>query len=100
MDPSPRRDPVAAPVIVVGAGPAGLAVGACLRRAGIEPVLLERERTVASSWRRHYDRLYLHTGRAHSSLPGFPLPREYPRYPSRQQVVDYLEAYARAHGLA
>jgi cation diffusion facilitator CzcD-associated flavoprotein CzcO len=57
MDPSPRRDPVTAPVIVVGAGPAGLAVGACLRRAGIEPVLLERERTVASSWRRHYDRL-------------------------------------------
>jgi len=100
MDPSPRRDPVAAPVIVVGAGPAGLAVGACLRRAGIEPVLLERERTVASSWRRHYDRLHLHTDRAHSSLPGFPLPREYPRFPSRQQVVDYLEAYARAHGLA
>jgi indole-3-pyruvate monooxygenase len=87
-------------VVVIGAGPAGLAVGACLRRVGVDFVILEREATVGATWRRHYDRLHLHTDRAHSSLPFLPLPRDYPRYPSRDQVVAYLEAYARAFELA
>jgi indole-3-pyruvate monooxygenase len=86
-------------VVVVGAGPAGLAVGACLRRAGITFVLLEKEQHVAPAWRRHYDRLHLHTDRAHSALPDLPLPRSYPRYPARQQVVDYLEGYASTFSL-
>ena len=86
-------------VVVIGAGPAGLAVGACLRRAGVGFLILEREATVGASWRRHYDRLHLHTDRAHSSLPYLPLPRDVPRYPSRDQVVAYLEAYARAFEL-
>ena len=87
-------------VVVVGAGPAGLAVGACLRRAGVPFLLLEKEEQVGATWRRHYDRLYLHTDRGHSSLPFLPFPRSYPRYASRQQVVDYLDAYARAFDLA
>src|SRR6266540_3988196 len=99
MELAASREHVAAEVVVVGAGPAGLAVGACLRRAGIDFVLLEKEQEVGATWRRHYDRLHLHTDRAHSSLPYLPLPRHYPRYPSRQQVVEYLEAYARAFSL-
>ena len=45
-------------------------------------------------WRRHYDRLHLHTDRARSALPGLPMPKAYGRYPSRAHVVEYLEAYA------
>lgn len=86
-------------VVVVGSGPAGLAVGACLRRAGLEFVLLEKEQALAPSWRRHYDRLHLHTDRGHSGLPYRPMPRSYPRYPSRTQVIEYLEAYANAFSL-
>jgi indole-3-pyruvate monooxygenase len=82
-------------VAIVGAGPAGLAVAACLQRAGRSFVLIERHGSVGSSWRTHYDRLHLHTDKAHSSLPHYKLPKHYPRYPSRQQVVDYLEDYAR-----
>ncbi|HYS81968.1 MAG TPA: NAD(P)/FAD-dependent oxidoreductase [Anaeromyxobacteraceae bacterium] len=91
---------VEAEVVVVGAGPAGLAVGACLRRAGIPFLLLEKEEQVGAIWRRHYDRLHLHTDRGHSALPFLPFPKSYPRYASRQQVVDYLQAYARAFDLA
>lgn len=87
-------------VIIVGAGPAGLAVAACLKQAGRSPLILERAPEVGSSWRTHYDRLHLHTDKAHSSLPGFKLPEHYPRYPSRQQVVDYLQAYADHFGLS
>ena len=80
--------------VVVGASAAGLAVGAGLRRAGVPFVMVERSDRVAPAWRRHYDRLHLHTSRGLSGLPYMPMPRSYPRYPSRDQVVEYLEAYA------
>jgi cation diffusion facilitator CzcD-associated flavoprotein CzcO len=80
--------------IVIGAGPAGLAVGAVLRRADVPFVVLERAERVGAAWHRHYDRLHLHTPKSHSALPYRPYPRTYPRYPSRQQVVDYLDDYA------
>jgi len=96
---SERRE-TTADVVVVGAGPAGLAVAACLNRAGIDFLLLEKEQVLAPSWRRHYDRLHLHTDRDHSGLPYVPMPRSYPRYPSRDQVIAYLEEYARTFSLA
>ena len=65
--------------LVIGAGPAGLAVSACLRREGLAHVVLEREATVASSWQRHYDRLHLHTTKTYSALPMTPWPKAAPR---------------------
>jgi cation diffusion facilitator CzcD-associated flavoprotein CzcO len=93
------RKPTAG-AIVIGAGPAGLASAACLKQTGIEALLLERAANVGASWRQHYDRLHLHTDRRHSGLPGLPMARSYPRYPSRTQVVDYLERYAEHFGLS
>lgn len=87
-------------VIVLGAGPSGLAVSACLKRRGVAPVILERAGQVGSSWRNHYERLHLHTVKQFSSLPGMPWPEDVAMYPSRQDVVDYLDAYARRFGLA
>ena len=86
-------------ILVVGAGPAGLATSACLRWQGLAHVVVEREADVASAWRRHYDRLHLHTARRYSGLPLSPWPDEAPRYPSREQVVDYLSRYASEHAI-
>jgi len=86
--------------IVIGAGPAGLAVAACLRRAGREVVILDRAAEIGSAWRRHYERLHLHTAKKHSSLPYRPFPRDWPTYISREQFVTYLEDYARAFEIA
>lgn len=80
--------------IVIGAGPAGLAAAAALGERGLDAVILEKAETVGAVWRRHYDRLRLHTDRSHSALPGLPMPRTYGRYPSRLDVIDYLERYA------
>ncbi|MBU6461550.1 MAG: NAD(P)/FAD-dependent oxidoreductase [Bradyrhizobium sp.] len=80
--------------IIVGAGPAGLACAMTMREAGLAAVVLEKADMVGSAWRRHYDRLHLHTDRRHSGLPGMAMPESYPAYPSRAQMVDYLEAYA------
>jgi cation diffusion facilitator CzcD-associated flavoprotein CzcO len=81
-------------VLIVGAGPSGLAMAASLRRRGLPFLLIESAPHVGASWRRHYDRLHLHTVKTHSALPGLAFPRDVPRYPSRSQVVDYLERYA------
>jgi len=88
-------DERAAETVIVGAGPAGLAAAACLRRLGRTSVMFEQGPTLGSSWRRHYERLHLHTDSRHSCLPYLPFPRGTPRYPSRNQVIAYLEAYAR-----
>lgn len=87
-------------ILVVGAGPAGLAVSACLRDAGLAHTLVERESDVASGWRRHYTRLHLHTIKEYSALPGMPWPAGTPRYPSREAVVAYLTRYAAERALA
>lgn len=88
-----------AAVLVIGAGPGGLAVAAALRRQGVASLVLERSDDVGSSWRRHYDRLHLHTTRRWSSLPGLPIPRELGRWVARADVVRYLELYAAHHRL-
>jgi cation diffusion facilitator CzcD-associated flavoprotein CzcO len=80
--------------IIVGAGPAGLASAMAMRAAGVEVAVFEKAECVGSVWRRHYDRLHLHTDRKHSGLPGMAMPPTYPTYPSRLQVVEYLESYA------
>ncbi|TGQ12391.1 MULTISPECIES: NAD(P)/FAD-dependent oxidoreductase [unclassified Mesorhizobium] len=81
-------------VVIVGAGPAGLAVAACLKQAGVDFVILEKAGEVAPSWRRHYRRLHLHTVKSFSSLPFAPFPKSHPRYVPREKVVAYLDAYA------
>ncbi len=80
-------------VLVIGAGPAGLAAGAALRARGVSPVIVDKAEAVGAVWRRHYDRLHLHTDRSHSALPGLPMPKAYGRYPSRLDVIAYLESY-------
>jgi len=84
-------------ILVIGAGPAGLATSACLRREGVAHVVLEREGQIADVWHRHYDRLHLHTTKTYSGLPMMPWPKGAPRYPAREQVVQYLQAYAAEH---
>ncbi|MCY7353462.1 MAG: NAD(P)/FAD-dependent oxidoreductase [Cytophagaceae bacterium] len=81
--------------VIVGAGPAGLAVAGRLRKLGQEFVLLEKSDCLTSAWRGHYDRLHLHTVREHSGLPHFPIPGTYPRYLSREQAIQYWQDYAR-----
>ena len=86
-------------VVIIGAGPAGLAVAACLKQRGIGSVVLERGERIGDSWRNRYDRLHLHTVKELSALPGLPFDAAAPRYVPRDQVATYLEDYARHFGI-
>ncbi|MFF5534151.1 flavin-containing monooxygenase [Streptomyces cinerochromogenes] len=100
--PSPARltpPPADRPVYVIGAGPGGLAAAYALRARGVRAVVLEKSDRVGTSWRRHYDRLHLHTTRRLSALPGLAIPRRFGRWVSRDDVVRYLEKYAEHHEL-
>ncbi|MBT1094985.1 NAD(P)/FAD-dependent oxidoreductase [Streptomyces sp. Tu102] len=97
----PATEPPATdrPVYVIGGGPGGLSVAHALRARGLRAVVLEKSDRVGASWRRHYDRLRLHTTRRLSALPGLPMPRRFGRWVTRDDVVRYLEKYAEHHDL-
>ncbi|MFI1111610.1 MULTISPECIES: flavin-containing monooxygenase [Streptomyces] len=96
--PAPRRT-ADRPVYVIGAGPGGLAAARSLRAAGIRAVVLERSTDIAASWRRHYERLRLHSPRRLAALPGLRMPRRSGRRVSPGDMVRYLEKYADHHDL-
>lgn len=81
-------------LIVVGAGQAGLASAHAAREAGLTAIVLEASELPAGSWRTYYDSLELFSPARYSSLPGRPFPGDPERYPTRDEVVDYLVAYA------
>lgn len=88
-----------AEVLVVGAGPAGLAVGACLQRAGLHALIVDRGSEVGETWARRYERLHLHTPRIQSALPGLRMPRRFGRWVAKDDMARYLRVYARKHDL-
>jgi cation diffusion facilitator CzcD-associated flavoprotein CzcO len=88
-----------ATVVIVGGGAAGLSAAAALAQRRIEAVVLEQEAEVGATWAGRYDRLHLHTVRRFSGLAHFPIPRRYPTYLSRNDMVEYLQEYASRFGL-
>jgi putative flavoprotein involved in K+ transport len=80
--------------VVVGAGPAGLAVAAALGQGGVPYEVLEQAGSIGSAWRARYDSLALHTVRWLSGLPGARIPRAAGPWVRRDDFVAYLEDYA------
>ena len=81
-------------VVVIGGGQAGLTIGYFLRQQGYRFVILERASELAPAWRERWDSLTLFTPRRYSALPGLPSPGDPDGYPTRDEVIGYLERYA------
>ena len=81
-------------VIVIGAGQAGLATAYHLRRRGLRFLLLDAGHELGHSWRTRWDSLRLFTPAQYDGLPGMPFPAPADTYPTKDEVADYLAAYA------
>lgn len=80
--------------VVIGAGQAGLSVGYHLRRTGRSFVILEANDRVGDTWRRRWDSLRLFTPARYDGLVGMPFPAPPHSFPTKDEMADYLEAYA------
>jgi putative flavoprotein involved in K+ transport len=80
-------------VVVVGGGQAGLAIGYFLKRREKRFVILDAAVSIGSAWRARWESLVLFTPRRYDSLPGLPFPGDPDGYPTRDEVIAYLETY-------
>ncbi|MDT5081620.1 MAG: hypothetical protein QOJ80_6257 [Mycobacterium sp.] len=87
------------PVVIVGAGPAGIAAAVSLSDLGVKSLVLDRGDQVGASWRSRYDRLRLNTGRQFSHLPRRPYAKGTPVFPTRDEVLAHLEHHAGERGI-
>lgn len=81
-------------VVVIGAGQAGLAIGHFLGKQGRRFMILEAADSIVSAWRSRWDSLVLFTPRRYDALPGLAFPGDPDGYPTRDEVIAYLERYA------
>jgi putative flavoprotein involved in K+ transport len=86
-------------VALIGAGQAGFAMGYFLIRQGRRFVILERAAEIAPAWRERWDSLTLFTPRRYSALPDLPFPGDPDGYPTRDEVIAYLDRYAETFDL-
>jgi len=86
-------------VVVIGGGQAGLSVGYCLAQRGLSFVVLEANERVGDSWRKRWDSLRLFTPAKYDGLIGMPFPAPPYSFPTKDEMADYLEAYARHFAL-
>ncbi|WP_373512581.1 flavin-containing monooxygenase [Persicitalea sp.] len=80
--------------LIIGAGPSGLAIAGRLAKAGQDFTVIEKGLHIGEAWHHHYDRLHLHTDRRFSGLPHRPIPKNYPVFVPRLDLIKYWENYA------
>src|SRR6266498_1861044 len=80
--------------VIVGGGQAGLSVGYHLAKRGRRFVILEANPRIGDAWRKRWDSLRLFTPARYDGLPGWPFPAPAWSFPTKDEVADYLEAYA------
>ena len=86
-------------VVVIGAGQAGLSVGYCLAARGIPFVILEAHARIGDSWRQRWESMRLFTPAKFDGLVGMPFPAPAFSFPTKDEMADYVESYARTFNL-
>jgi putative flavoprotein involved in K+ transport len=90
----PQREPEHIETVIVGGGQAGLSVGRHLARRGRPFLILDAHQRVGDAWRTRWDSLRLFTPARYNGLAGLPFPAPPHSFPTKDQLADYLEAYA------
>src|SRR5262245_13521562 len=93
------REPERFDAVIIGGGQAGLSVGYYLARQGMRFVILDASARIGDAWRNRWDSLRLFTPARLDALPGNPFPGSPDAFPTKDEMADYLEAYARRFAL-
>jgi thioredoxin reductase len=86
-------------LIIIGAGQSALACAYYLRRTDIDYTILDASQQCGGSWNQYWDSLTLFSPAKHSSLPGWFMPPSKDRYPTREEVIDYLCKYEKKYNV-
>jgi putative flavoprotein involved in K+ transport len=90
--PTPHAEPL--DVLVIGGGQAGLVMGYHLLRRGLRFCIVDAGDAIGQTWRQRWDSLRLFTAAQYDSLPGMAFPGAHDTYPGKDDVADFLQAYA------
>lgn len=88
------REPERVETVIIGGGQAGLSVGHSLARRNLSFVILDADDRIGDSWRNRWDSLRLFTPARYDGLTGMPFPASSHSFPTKDEMADYLEAYA------
>jgi putative flavoprotein involved in K+ transport len=86
--------------LIIGGGQAGLAMAYRLQERGIPFIVVDAHQRVGDTWRNRWDSLRLFTPATRDSLPGRPMDDRGHRFPTKDEMADYLERYAADLGIA
>ncbi len=89
-----HRDVERVSTLVIGGGQAGLAMGYQLARRNLSYRILDANQRIGDAWRNRWDSLRLFTPARYAGLPGLPFPASGDAFPTKDDLADYLEAYA------
>src|SRR5947207_918078 len=81
--------------VVIGGGQAGLVAGYYLQKQHRDFVILDAYECVGAAWRKRWDSLRLFTPARYCGLPGLKFPGRRTHFPTKDEMADYLETYAK-----
>lgn len=82
------------PVVIVGAGHAGLILAARLKQMGVEALVIEKDERIGDVWRKRYHSLTLHNQVFANHMPYLPFPKSWPVWIPKDKLANWLEFYA------
>ncbi len=82
-------------VVIIGGSQAGLAMGKALEKLLCGYVIIDKHSRISDAWRQRYDSLVLFTSRQYCQLEGMSMPGIQDDYPTKDEMADYLETYAK-----
>ncbi|MBU2531850.1 MAG: NAD(P)-binding domain-containing protein [Alphaproteobacteria bacterium] len=87
-------------LLIIGAGPVGLAMADALKKEGLAYDQVDANSGIGGNWHDGvFETTHIVSSKGTTAYADYPMPADYPDFPSAGQMLDYLKAYADDRGL-